>query len=398
MAKIYAKLDTRRPTPNGECYIRIFISHNSTSTTHSFGYSVKPEQWNEQKSIVTGKGADAINRMLEATLYEMRIIALDIATPRMTAKQLKEAILERMNPENKKADTFHSIFTRFIEKKEGRTKEIYQHTLHRLSQFDSNIEEHYFEDITPIYIERFDKYLAKTAPSANARAIHLRNIRAVFNFAIDEEITTSYPFRKYKIKHIETAKRALSVEDLRTIWHYSPEAHAVKYIDLFKLIFLLIGINIVDLSRITAIHNGRIDYNRAKTKKLYSIKVEPEAKEILDKFTNENHLINILGNISSHKTLAQKINMALQRIGHVERKGLGGKKYFTPLFPDLTTYWARHTWATIAADLDIPNETIAAALGHSYGNRTTSIYISFNQKKVDEANRKVIDYVLYNKK
>ncbi|MFK2229309.1 integrase [Bacteroides fragilis] len=57
------------------------------------------------------------------------------------------------------------------------------------------------------------------------------------------------------------------------------------------------------------------------------------------------------------------------------------------------TYWARHTWATIAAGLDIPKETISEALGHEIGSSVTSIYIDFNRQKVDDANRKVIDYI-----
>lgn len=61
-------------------------------------------------------------------------------------------------------------------------------------------------------------------------------------------------------------------------------------------------------------------------------------------------------------------------------------------FPDISQYWCRHTWATIAADLDIPKETIAAALGHG-GNSVTDIYINFDRKKIDEANRKVLDYI-----
>ena len=60
-------------------------------------------------------------------------------------------------------------------------------------------------------------------------------------------------------------------------------------------------------------------------------------------------------------------------------------------------YWARHSWATIAAELDIPKETIAAALGHS-SSTVTDIYINFDRTKIDRANRQVLDYVLYNKK
>jgi integrase len=61
----------------------------------------------------------------------------------------------------------------------------------------------------------------------------------------------------------------------------------------------------------------------------------------------------------------------------------------------ITTYTLRHTWATLAAELEIPKETISAALGHAEGSSVTDIYINFNRKKIDAANRKVIDYVLF---
>ena len=91
------------------------------------------------------------------------------------------------------------------------------------------------------------------------------------------------------------------------------------------------------------------------------------------------------------------MNKTLQKIGPVTRSGLGGKKDYTPLFPKLTTYYARHSWASIASSLDIPVETISAGLGHEYGNKITAIYINYDNRKVDIANRKVIDWVLYGK-
>lgn len=87
------------------------------------------------------------------------------------------------------------------------------------------------------------------------------------------------------------------------------------------------------------------------------------------------------------------MNKNLQEIGEFKRVGRGGKKVHEPLFPELSSYWARHTWATIAAGLDIPKETIGAALGHG-GNTVTDIYIDFDQRKVDIANRKVINCLL----
>ena len=96
----------------------------------------------------------------------------------------------------------------------------------------------------------------------------------------------------------------------------------------------------------------------------------------------------------NYKDYLHRMGDGLKNIGEMERKGLGGKKIIKPLFPNLSSYWSRHTWATLAAEIDIPIETISAALGHSYGSSTTNIYIRFDLKKVDDANRKVIDYVM----
>lgn len=162
---------------------------------------------------------------------------------------------------------------------------------------------------------------------------------------------------------------------------------------MFKLIFYLIGINMVDLAHLRGITSeGRVEFNRSKTKRHYSIKVEPEALAIIDKYRGRDYLLSILDRYKSHEDYRKRMNKSLQRLGGTT-KGKQGAKTFRPLFPELTTYWARHTWATIAAGLDIPKETIAAALGHG-GNTVTDIYIDFDRRKVDEANRRVIDYVL----
>ena len=162
--------------------------------------------------------------------------------------------------------------------------------------------------------------------------------------------------------------------------------------------FMLIGINTVDLCHLKEIDSeGRINYHRAKTNRLYSIKVEPEALEIINKYRGEKWLLNILDRYQDYKDYTKRMNRALKKIGPVKRVGLGGKKIYEPLFPDISTYWARHTWATIAASLDIPRDTIAHALGHG-NNTVTDIYIDFDERKIDEANRKVLDWVLHGKR
>lgn len=294
---------------------------------------------------------------------------------------------------------FTRHFQRFIDGKTNKgTKGVYKHTLDKIQSFDPDIDKKKFEDITLQWLTDFEAFCARTA-SKNARNIHLRNIRAVFNNAIDYEITTAYPFRRFKIRPEATRKRSMSVEELRRLFDYPVEPYAEIYRDCFKLIFMLIGINSVDLWGLKLItKDGRIEYKRAKTGRLYSIKVEPEAMEIINRYRGKNGLLCIADRWSDSRNFRHQCNKALQKIGLVERKGRGGKKTITSEFEGLTTYWARHTWATVAYDLGISKDVIAQALGHSDGHDTTNIYIREDSRKVDEANRRVLNWVFYGKR
>lgn len=399
MATITLYLDSRRANIDGTFNIRLCLRQYKSTIMRSTGFSINASEWDAMNCRAIGRANIPINVELETMLYEWRQALKNIGRiEHLTAKQIVERIEKALDPNAKNLGSFGEAYTLFINKKEGRTKEIYQATWNQVEKFAPMCDQLALEEITVKWLEEFDAFLSKTSPAINSRSIHFRNIRAVFNFAIDEEMTSAYPFRKFKIKTAETPKRSLSAEEMRFIFEYKAEEHAQKYIDIFKLIFLLIGINIADLFKLRSLNNGRAEYIRSKTKKLYSVKVETEAKELLKQFTADDGTINIAPNYATSRDFAKHINTALQRIGFMRRVGLGGKKVYKPIFPNLTTYWARHSWATIAAELDIPNETIAAALGHSYGNRTTAIYIDFNRKKVDEANRRVIDYVLYGKR
>lgn len=331
----------------------------------------------------------------------MLAISHDINLIKITASSLKKLIETRLNPDKSSANphSFNTTFHEFMRMKSNSTKGVYEQTLARLNAF-CDIADLDFADITVEWLNRFDNFLAKTAPSKNARNIHFRNIRAVFNYAMDNEYTDYYPFRRFKIRPEATRKRSLTVEELRILFDYPVEEYAEIYRDMFKLIFMLIGINIVDLHGLKVIsRNGRIEFKRAKTHRTYSIKVEPEAMEIIEKYKGSCGLLQIADRWSDHRNFRHQMNKALQRIGEVNRVGRGGKKEINPIFPDLTSYWARHSWATIAAELDIPDAVISQALGHSSDtNSTTAIYIKRNEKKVDEANRKVMDWVLYGKK
>ncbi len=405
MATTKMYLDCRASRIDGSAPLKINISHNNASALISIDTYIMPTQWDK----VSGKVVSHPNKQTLNNYIARRKIDVDNEIMKlaesgsisgMTASKIKNAVLAVLNPCKIPATTFVSEYKKFIESKEKpRTREIYQMTLNWILRYDTKAEQLAFEEITKDWLVGFDKFVGITSPSRNARNIHLRNIRAVFNAAIDDEITTAYPFRKFKIRSEATIKRSLSIEQLRELFSMQVDKTQEKYLDMFKLIFYFVGINIVDLCNLKQITNGRIEYHRAKTNRLYSIKVEPEAMELIEKYRGADFLLNPLDRYKTYRDYAKRLNDNLQLIGPItyEHRPINGKKRkykkYNPIYPELTTYWARHTWATIASSLDIPKETIAAALGHG-GNTVTDIYINFDQRKVDEANRKVIDYLL----
>lgn len=383
------------------------ITNNRKKVEMSMGLKISPD---ELEAALSGSSRNIrLEKMLASWTSQIKDLMLELADKKeidKDAKEIRVILQERLlgvtltqQPKDSKSEgNFTTCFQSFINSKENKgTKGVYKHTLDKIRLFDPDIDEKSFEDIDLKWLTDFEAFCAQTA-SKNARNIHLRNIRAVFNYAIDYEITSAYPFRRFKIRPEATRKRSLTVEELRKLFVYPVEPYAEIYRDMFMLIFFLIGINTVDLHGLKEItSDGRIEYKRAKTHRLYSIKVEPEALDIIEKYQGANGLLCIADRWSDSRNFRHQLNKALQRIGEVERRGRGGKKVITSAFHELSSYWARHTWATIAASLDIPKDTIAAALGHG-GNTVTDIYIDFDQRKVDEANRCVLDWVLYGKR
>ncbi len=116
--------------------------------------------------------------------------------------------------------------------------------------------------------------------------------------------------------------------------------------------------------------------------------------DIINRNKGNDYLVNIKETYSDYRSFNSKLNKMLKTFGPVEVVNKKGKKIFKPLFPNLSIYWARHSWASVAAELGVADEVISQALGHSTTNPTTAIYINRNRDKIDEANRKVIDAII----
>ena len=386
-------LDCRAVIRGQAAPLRLVITKSSVRAYVPLSVNLLPSQWDSRRQIVIGHPRKvAINNHIQSQKLAVDKIIFrlceDGSVRGRSAGEIKQLVMGELYPsEDPRATppaTPYSCLLSYIEEKSGRTRELYEITKDRLLAYCPGFPSLRFEDITPAWLSAFDADMAKTSPSRNARNIHLRNIRAVFNSAIDDGLTSCYPFRKFKLIYTPTLKRSLTIEQLRAFFHLAVDRSERRYIDFARLSFLLCGINCVDLCAAPPAVNGRLEYRRAKTHRLYSVKLEPEALALIEKYRGSTGLVNFAEGCKSYRSFYKHLADTLR--DKSSRLGVSG----------FSSYWLRHSWATVAAYLEIPKETIAAALGHG-GNTVTDIYINFDQSKVDAANRRVLDWVLYGK-
>lgn len=344
MAVLSIYLDKRKKNSSDVYPVKFRVYHNKAFFISSGMYS-NAETWGDGEYGKKEPNYKVKNMALrnKYNLIESELLLLGTKLKGMSDKQLKEHLSNIIS--SKPASTcdflhYYDEYTSLKDKKS--TKDNYINTRKLIIEFDTAPT---FETIDRKWLTSFNQFLVDKGYMINYIGTHLKNIRAVFNYAIDEEVTTLYPFRKFKVKKEQTRKRSLTIEEIRLLKDYPCEKHLEFYRDIFMLIFYLIGINLEDLLFLTKdnINNGRIEYYRHKTGKLFSIKIEPEAQAILDKYKGDKYLLNIMDNRNDYTSFTTSIDRALKQIGGVsilER----GKKVRNPLFPKLSTYWARHKW------------------------------------------------------
>ena len=351
MAQSTLKLDTRRALKDGTFPVKISVGFG-TRLYIATDVAVRREDWEvgkdkrETGKVVGRKDAKQLNQALQAQLLRVTSRALRLRQDGRLAKLSPERLhllltAPDMNevPEEDTRLSFYRVADMCIATKDGRTREVYLHTLQKVRAFAG--ETLYLEDIDRVWLHRFQE---SVGGKVNSRAIHA-------------------------FLHADLGPRER------------------EHRDVFLLMFYFRGINVGDLAALTEedVVDGRVEYRRSKTGQLFSIKLEPEMLEILERWKGERHLLRCFDRYTDHHDYNRRLREALRRI-----KGPDGE----PVEPDVSSNWARHTWATLCAELDVPDPTITLGMGHATaGHRTTAIYIKRDRSKVDEANRKVIDHL-----
>ena len=392
-------LDTRASRNDEKTYeypVKLAVSYKRRTAYIPTGINVLPAQWKNRK--VTGRPDKArLNEYLESFRSRVRNMIYngrdDVQYLNMTALEIKNDIIQRLNGDrasgrSHEEDPTRNIlaaFNRFAEsRKSERTREIYRVTARKIKQLVPNPNRLLLQNIDLEWLECFDSLLLARGNNASTRNLDFRNIRAVLKDAQKHKLIQENPFDDFKIPAGESPDRALTIEQLRLLKGVPVKPWERKYLDFFFISFYLIGMNTEDLLHLSEIRDGRVDYVRAKTQKKISVKVEPEAFELIERYKGGKHLLNMLDTYANTHNWTSKVDSVLKNIA--ERNGL----------PPITMYWARHTWATIAKNnLGISIDIIADAFGHQPEKRVTWIYIKrHDYSKVDSANRRVIDFLL----
>lgn len=392
MASISLKLDRRRATARGLYPIQFLLSSKGKVTTIGTGVNIRPEHWNgEVNKAVLPKcpNARAINESIESLFFKytntLRNLENDGKLVGKSVTEIKKLLVEVRSGSSKESLT--DYFSRYAEsRRTEKSREVYRYTLKTIQAFDN--EEVPFEKVNVIWLKAFDAHLEKQGVGINTRAIHFRNLRAVFNSAINEDLIglEYYPFRKFKIASSRKDKEALTEEQLQRLIAYdTPYPFRRTARDLFLLSFYMCGINLVDLYHLDRLREGRAHFVRTKTSgkniNPVSILVQPEAAEIIARYAGAEHVLRFIEERATYDTFIHQVQRALRHIA--KELGIEG----------LTFYWARYTWATLADKLGISEKEISKGLGHVDTSIAGKFYISYDWTKVDRANRTVLDYI-----
>lgn len=247
--------------------------------------------------------------------------------------------------------------------------------------------------------------LGNRVKGTRAASLYIAQLKAVYNkakreFNDEESGKLRIPFNPFsrmeKLPVCAPAHRALSVDELRAVMSCDvPTARGRFARDVFMLSFFLVGMNAADLWECGDAVDGKITYERKKTRTRradraeMTVTIPEEAKPLIERYRGrDGRLFRFSEMYATLNNFSHALNTGLKVVGDavkVER---------------LQFYAARHTWATLAVnDVSVDKYTVHQALNHVDGKTAvTDIYIRKSWDKVDRANRAVIDYVMGNKK
>ena len=271
-----------------------------------------------------------------------------------------------------------------------RTAETYMTTLNSFIRFRKG-KDVLLEEVDSSLMMKYESFLKSTGICPNTTSYYMRNLRAIYNRAVEKGLMVQRSPFKYVYTGIDkTVKRAIPLEEIRRLKELDlTKSPSLAYArDIFMFSFYTRGMSFIDMAflRKKDLQNGILSYRRQKTGQQLFIKWEKPMQEIIDRYDTQGspYLLPIIRDMEvdgrkQYKKTAHLVNQKLKKLGM--RLGLS--------IP-LTTYVARHAWASIAKSKNISLSVISEAMGHDSEN-TTRIYLaSLDTSLVDKANSLIL--------
>ena len=371
------------------------ITKDRKSKYQSLGISIPPQFWDFTKNQPKRNcpNRDAILRLIaeKTKQYQEQLIEFKAENKEFTVTTLVEKLTNPTKPK-----TVGELFTEQIQRYKTAKRTGYalsiQQVYNSLIKYNKHLNI-YFSDIDVTWLKKYEEWLRSAGLAENTIGIRFRTLRAVYNIALEQKIVKPdyYPFKAYKVSklHSVTAKRAITKDNVTAVINYdytNKGFYTQLAVDLFTFSYFMGGINFVDMAYIIHSHiiDNRLVYTRTKTHKLIKLPLQPKAVELIQKYQTKDrpYIFPILS--AFHKTEQQQRNRIHKVITKVNKhlKDIG-EELSLPI--DLTTYVARHSFATVLKRSGVNTSIICEAMGHS-SEKVTQIYLdSFENEQVDAA-------------
>lgn len=383
---------------NNESPLMLRICKDGRRKYESIGISILPSLWDFKQNKPTRKcpNKEYIERLIaeKVKVYTDKVIEFKSQEKEFTATSLMEKVNKPV-----KRKTVQEVFNQYIQELESanrlRYADMYKCTMHSLIKFNKHLDIP-FSDMDTIWLKRYEVWLQSQGLAINTLGTRFRHLRVIYNFAIEEKIVKSeyYPFNSFKVSKLSqtTAKRSIQKGEILSVLNYQGQTPLeCLAIDLFTFSYLAAGINFGDIARLTKdnILENRLIYIRKKTQKQIKVLLQEQAIKLIQKYSmpDNPYLFPILS--SFHKTEQQKVNRIHKIIAKVNKslKEIG-ERLNIPI--DLTTYVARHSFATVLKRSGVNTSLICEALGHS-SERVTQIYLdSFGNDQMEDTMKNLL--------
>ena len=257
-----------------------------------------------------------------------------------------------------------------------------------------------FRQIDASLLSKYETYLRSTGNNDGGIGVKMRELRALFNDAIKKGITKQeyYPFRYYKISKLKSSesKQALLRDEMNSFKGLDLEKHPTLINAYYYFLFSYYarGMNFHDMMLLKweNIIGGRIQYSRSKTKKKFNISISEPMQEILEYYKKANTLSTyifpiLLNDNLTPKQIANRKHKVLSRYN----KKLKEIAAIQNINKTLTSYVARHSFATNLKFLDVSTDKISQLMGHSNIEVTKAYLREFGDYELDEEVKKLLE-------